>query len=149
MKTGDYIIVAERLAQITGIGTHGTIYQGRLIYSIVANGKLQKMSHTCAPEDCRLATPDEVCRLKGVCIMCGHPQYVDKANNEGYGYCVSCIIGVFGQSKDHRLLFAAPDMLKALQLIASGEVMSGKYTTADIVIKYQQIAVKALINATK
>ena len=45
--------------------------------------------------------------------MCGALSYVDKANGENYGYCVQCMIGTFAQSKDHNLLFAAPELRKA------------------------------------
>ena len=47
------------------------------------------------------------------CKMCGAPSYIDKANGDDYGYCLACIIGTFGQCKDHRLFVAAPAMRNA------------------------------------
>lgn len=47
------------------------------------------------------------------CKLCGGYEYVDPTNGEHYGYCVNCIIGTFGQVKDHNVIFAAPDLLEA------------------------------------
>jgi hypothetical protein len=36
---------------------------------------------------------------------------------EDYGHCLPCIIGVFRQTKDSALLFAAPELLACLEAI--------------------------------
>lgn len=47
-----------------------------------------------------------------------------------------------------RLIAAAPDLLKALQRIADGQEMSGVFTSADVVLRYQEIARAAIARAT-
>ena len=47
-----------------------------------------------------------------------------------------------------RLIAAAPDLLEALQRIADGQEMSGVFTFADVVLRYQEIARAAIAKAT-
>lgn len=47
-----------------------------------------------------------------------------------------------------RLIAAAPDLLEALQRIADGQEMSGVFTFADVVLRYQEIARAAIARAT-
>jgi hypothetical protein len=45
-------------------------------------------------------------------------------------------------------IIAAPDLLAALQRIANGQEMSGVFTFADVVLRYQEIARAAIARAT-
>ena len=47
-----------------------------------------------------------------------------------------------------RLIAAAPDMLEALQKISNGQEMTGDFTHAETVLRYQEIARAAIAKAT-
>ena len=46
------------------------------------------------------------------------------------------------------LLAAAPDLLEALQKISNGQEMTGDFTHAETVLRYQEIARAAIAKAT-
>ncbi len=54
----------------------------------------------------------------------------------------------FIDPEDAPLILSAPDLLEALQRIADGQEMSGVFTFADVVLRYQEIARAAIAKAT-
>ena len=47
-----------------------------------------------------------------------------------------------------KLISAAPDLLAALERIAAGQEMTGEFTHADTVVRYQELARAAIRKAT-
>jgi hypothetical protein len=50
--------------------------------------------------------------------------------------------------QDAQLIAAAPDLLKALERIAAGQEMTDAYGLADVITRYQRIAMDAIAKAT-
>jgi hypothetical protein len=86
------------------------------------------------------------------------PWIVAPSSNKGNGSGwrdIHSISGEFSPSyvgealeQDARLIAAAPDLLKALERIAAGQEMTDAYGLADVITRYQRIAMEAIAKAT-
>ena len=75
------------------------------------------------------------------------PVLIGVEDAEG-GLPIMAAHNINGDYGDARLVAAAPDLLAALQRIADGQEMSGVFTFADVVLRYQEIARAAIARAT-